>query len=81
MMLLQEAIEHSLESGRLINAGWLTLIVTLVVFAFGMFFAIKRKESFRYWRIISTMTLIGFAAMSGLMDEALKIIAKFLGAQ
>jgi len=79
-MFLQAAIEESIEHGHLINAGWLVLIVTLVVFAVGMWFAIKRKESYRYWRVTISMTIIGFAAMSGLMDEALAIFAKFLGA-
>ena len=81
MMLLQAAIEESIEHGHLINAGWMTLIITLIVFAVGMGFAIKRKEAYRYWRVTATMMILGFAAMSGLMDEALAIIAKFLGAQ
>lgn len=81
MTFIQAAIAESIEHGHLINAGWLTLIVTLLLFMAGMGYAIHRKEPFRYWRVITTMALLAFAAMSGLMDEALKIIAKFLGAE
>ena len=78
MMMIQEAIQQSIEAGHLINAGWLILIVTLLLTIIGMAFAIYRREKFRYWRVISTMLILGLAAMSGLLDEILKLFAERL---
>ena len=78
MMLLQEAIQQAIEHGDLRWAGWAMLVVALLMVIVGTL----RNQTFKlgYWRMCSTLLILGITAMSGLLDEGLKIIAKLIGA-
>ena len=78
--LVQQAMQEAAEHGHLITAGWLILGVTLLLWVVGMSIAMYQREKFRYWRMITIGLVLGLAAMSGLLDEVLKIIAKGIGA-
>ena len=73
--LIQESIEESIKYGHLVRAGYAMLISGLLISVFGTAVAIVRKERFRYWQIAFTLLVLGLAALSGLMDEGLKIVA------
>jgi len=78
MFLIQEAIHQAIENGHLVYAGWAMLIVGLSMALVGVI----RKQSFKigYWRMTVTLLVLGITAMSGLLAEGLKIIAKLIGA-
>lgn len=79
MYEVQAAIQASIEEGNLVVAGWIMVITALVMTIIGMAISMWRREKFRYWKMISTLLVLGLAAMSGLLDELLKIFAGKLG--
>lgn len=76
MYLIQQAIQHAIEQGHLLYAGWAMLIVGLLLVVLGA----VRKQSFKvgYWRMTISLLILGIGAMSGLLEEVLKIIAKLI---
>jgi len=78
MYLIQMAIERAIESGDLRWAGWAMIGAGIVMAMVGTF----RNQTFKvgYWRMVTTFLVIGITAMSGLLEEGLKIIAKLIGA-
>ncbi len=78
MYLIQAAIEKAIESGDLRWAGWAMLAAGILMAMVGTF----RNQAFKigYWRMTSTLLILGITAMSGLLEEGLKIIAKLIGA-
>ena len=75
MYVMQAAIQQSIEEGNLVVAGWIMVITALLLTSIGMAISMWRREKFRYWKMISTLLILGLAAMSGLLDEMLKIVA------
>lgn len=78
MYEIQAAIQHALEHGDLRYAGWLMLATGLVMALVGVI----RGQEFKvgYWRMTVSLLVLGITAMSGLLAEGLKIIAKLIGA-
>ncbi len=78
MLSIQEAIQRAIEHGDLRYAGWAMLVVGLLLVAVGAI----RKQTFKvgYWRMTISLLVLGITAMSGLLAEGLKIIAKLIGA-
>lgn len=78
MLSIQAAIQHAIEHGDLRYAGWLMLVIGLGLVVVG----VVRNQSFKvgYWRMAISLLVLGITAMSGLLAEGLKIIAKLIGA-
>ena len=78
MLIIQQAIRQAIENGHLIYAGWFMLATGLVMALVGVI----RSQEFKvgYWRMTVSLLILGITAMSGLLEEGLKIIAKLIGA-